>query len=143
MRTRFAALVLPVAGSLFAVFMVGAGTAQAQPAKPMIDKIANEISAERIEKTIRKLVSFGTRNTLSDTVSETRGIGAARRWIKAELEACAKANGGQLQVAFDDNLAPISARIPTPTNVVNVVATLPGTQPESKDRLYVVSGHYD
>ncbi len=143
MRTRFAALVSPLFGSFAAALLLATSVAQAQPAKPMIEKIAKEISAERIEKTIRKLVSFGTRNTLSETASETRGIGAARRWIKAELEACAKANGGQLQVAFDANLAPISARIPTPTNVVNVVATLPGTQAESKDRLYVVSGHYD
>ncbi len=59
------------------------------------------------------------------------------------MEACAKANGGQLQVASDDNLALSSARIPTPTNVVNVVAALPGSQPESRHRLYVVSGHYD
>ena len=143
MRYRLLALVSPSLVCLAVALSLGTVTVQAQPAKPMIDKIAAEISAERIEKTIRKLVSFGTRNTLSDTVSDTRGIGAARRWIKAELEACAKANGGRLQVTFDDNLAPVSARIPTPTNVVNVVATLPGSQPESRDRLYVVSGHYD
>lgn len=135
MRCTMFALVSPSLVSLAVALGLANATAQAQPAKPMIDKIAAEISAEGIERTIRKLVSFGTRNTLSDTVSDTRGIGAARRWIKAELEACAKANGGQLQVAFDDNLAPISARIPTPTNVVNVVATLPGSQPESRERL--------
>ena len=53
---------------------------------PQIEKIVSEISAANIEANIRKLVGFGTRHTMSDTVSETRGIGAARRWIKGELE---------------------------------------------------------
>jgi len=114
-----------------------------QPPNPMIQKITGEISAKRIEANIRKLVSFGTRNTLSDTKSDTRGIGAARRWIKAELDKCAKDNGGRLQVAFDEHLAPVSRRIAQPTPVVNVVATLHGVKPEAKDRIYVVSGHYD
>ena len=143
MRTRIAALVFKLVSSFFAIFILLAGNVHAEPAKPMIEKIAKEISAERIEKTIRKLVGFETRNTLSETESGTRGIGAARRWIKSELEACAKAGGGRMQVAFDDNIAQPQARIPKPTAVVNVVATLPGTQAESKDRLYVVSGHYD
>ncbi len=108
-----------------------------------IEKIASEISAKRIESHIRKLVSFGTRNTLSDTVSETRGVGAARRWIKQELDRCNKANGGRMLVEFDSHIAPVSPRIAKPTELVNVVATLPGTQAESKDRIYVVSGHYD
>ncbi|MES2128495.1 MAG: M28 family peptidase [Pseudomonadota bacterium] len=105
-----------------------------------IDKIVGEISPQRIEATIRKLVSFKTRHTMSDTVSETEGIGAARRWIKSELERC---GAGKLQVAFDGYMAPVSARISRPTEVVNVVATLPGTQAASKERIYVVSGHYD
>jgi len=53
-----------------------------------IVRIVDEISPQRIEATIRKLVSFGTRNSLSETQSDVRGIGAARRWIKAELERC-------------------------------------------------------
>lgn len=105
-----------------------------------IDKIVAEISPKRIENYINKLVSFETRHTMSDTVSETRGIGAARRWIKSELERC---GAGKLQVAFDSHVAPVSARISRPTEIVNVVATLPGTQDASKERLYVVSGHYD
>lgn len=121
-----------------------AQSAEKPPApNPMIQKIASEISAKRIEANIRKLVSFGTRNTLSDAKSDTRGIGAARRWIKAELDACAKQNGGRMQVAFDEHLAPVSRRIPQPTQLVNVVATLPGTMSAAKDRIYVVSGHYD
>jgi len=109
--------------------------------QPQIDKIVAEISSKRIENYVKKLVSFETRHTMSDTTSETTGIGAARRWIKAELERCGA--GTSLQVAFDSHIAPVSARISRPTEIVNVVATLPGTQDASKERLYVVSGHYD
>ena len=111
--------------------------------QPAIEQIVRQISAARIEATIRKLVSFETRNSLSDTTSATRGIGAARNWIKSELERCSAENGGRMRVEFDEHLAPVSARIPQPTPIVNVVATLPGEQPESRDRVYVVSGHYD
>lgn len=106
-----------------------------------IDRIVKEISPVRIEATIRKLVGFRTRHTMSDTVSETEGIGAARRWIKAELERCGA--GTALKVEFDSHIAPVSARISKPTEIVNVVATLPGTQAASVERMYVVSGHYD
>ena len=108
--------------------------------QPDIDKIVKEISPQRIEAIIRKLVSFKTRHTMSETESDTVGIGAARRWIKAEMEKC---GAGKLQVAFDSHIAPVSARISRPTEIVNVVATLPGAQAESRDRMYVVSGHYD
>jgi hypothetical protein len=108
-----------------------------------IEKIVKEISASRIEATIRKLVSFETRNSLSDTTSDTKGIGAARRWIKSEMERCSTESGGRMKVAFDEHLAPVSARVARPTPIVNVVATLPGEQAESRDRIYLVSGHYD
>src|SRR6185503_14573597 len=107
------------------------------------EKVVAGVSAGRIKANIRKLASFGTRNSLSDTGSDSRGIGAARRWIKAELERCSAESGGRLQVAFDDHLVESGPRIPKPTHIVNVVATLPGAQPESRDRIYVVSGHYD
>jgi hypothetical protein len=110
---------------------------------PLIQKMTAEVSAQRVEARIRKLVSFGTRNSLSDPDSETRGIGAARRWIKAELEKCSAQSGGRLQVAFDEHLVEQGPRIPKPTKIVNVVATLPGMQAESRGRHYVVSGHYD
>ena len=120
-----------------------AAPAPAAPRQPQIDKILNDISAQRIEAYVRKLVNFRTRHTMSDTVSETTGIGAARRWIKAELERCGAQAGGRLQVAYDSHIAPVSARISRPTEIVNVVATLAGTQAASKERIYVVSGHYD
>jgi hypothetical protein len=108
-----------------------------------VDRLVKQISPQRIEAYIAKLVSFETRHTMSDTTSDKRGIGAARRWIKSELERCGAGANGRLQVAFDSHIAPVSARISKPTEIVNVVATLPGTQAASKDRLYVVSGHYD
>jgi hypothetical protein len=108
-----------------------------------VDRLVKQISPNRIEAYIARLVSFETRHTMSDTTSDTRGIGAARRWIKSELERCGAGANGRLQVAFDSHIAPVSARISKPTEIVNVVATLPGTQAASKDRLYVVSGHYD
>ncbi len=110
---------------------------------PRISAIISEISPARIEARIRKLASFGTRNSLSDPTSETRGVGAARRWIKAELDACARESGDRLKVAFDEHLVTTGPRVPKPTNIVNVVATLAGEQAESRDRIYVVSGHYD
>lgn len=108
-----------------------------------IAALVADISAQRIESRIRALAGFGTRHTLSDTTSATQGIGAARRWIKAELDACSVAAGNRLQVAFDEHVEPPGARVPRATPVVNVVATLPGMQPGSRERLIVVSGHYD
>jgi hypothetical protein len=141
-----------ISSSLLAALLAAAGAASAasQAAdkapditrqQPQIKKILAEISPKRIEGYVAKLVSFGTRHTMSETESDTRGIGAARRWIKGELERCGA--GTNLQVAFDSHVAPVSARISRPTEIVNVVATLPGTQDASKDRIYVTSGHYD
>jgi len=110
---------------------------------PEIEAILAAVSQERIEARIRKLASFHTRHTLSQTESHTRGIGAARRWIHAELQQCARAAGGRLQVEFDAYIEPPGRRIPRAVEIVNVVATLPGIQPEAKERIYVVSGHYD
>ena len=110
---------------------------------PQVEAILAEISTARIEATIRKLASFGTRHTLSDPDNPTRGIGAARRWIKAELESYAKESGGRLVVEEDSFLQPAGGRVTKPTTLVNLVATLPGDQPASRDRWLVVSGHYD
>ena len=108
-----------------------------------IAEVVKEISAKNIEAIDRKLVSFGTRHTLSDATSETRGIGAARRWIQGEFERYSKESGGRLQVTMDEFTQQPVPRVPQPAQLVNVVATLPGSQPESRDRIYVVSGHYD
>ena len=117
-----------------------------QPPKrsAMVDKIVREVSAKNIKATIEKLVSFGTRNTLSDTLSDVRGIGAARRWLKSEFERYAQASNGRMTVEFFETVAPVSLRSPSPTRVVNVVATLePGNTGPSSGRIIVISGHYD
>ena len=115
--------------------------ASSAQAATSIPEMLSQVSAQRIEANIRKLVSFGTRNSLSDADDGKRGIGAARRWIKGELEHCSE--GTPLEVAFDDHYVESGSRIPKPVHIVNVVATLPGSQPESRNRIYVVSGHYD
>lgn len=139
-------LILIFVAALVAIPRFPARAQQAQLApqmNPQIEKIVAEISAANIEANVRKLAGFGTRHTLSDATHPTRGIGAARRWIKSEMERYSRESGGRLQVADDSFIQPPVARVPQPTELVNVVATLPGTQPESRDRLLVVSGHYD
>ena len=91
---------------------------------PRISTIAESTSAERIEKDIRKLAGFGTRNTFSDTLSETRGIGAARRWIKQEFDQISKDCGDCLEVFYQRTLvtAEGNRRIPKDTWIVNVIA---------------------
>ena len=111
---------------------------------PYVEKIVKEISAKNIQTNIEKLVSFGTRHTLSDTLSDTRGIGAARRWIKSEFDRYAKSSNGRLVVEFHESTVPPSQRIPTPSKVVNVLATLkPAQEGLSAGRTIIVSGHYD
>ncbi|HEU5238689.1 MAG TPA: M20/M25/M40 family metallo-hydrolase, partial [Pyrinomonadaceae bacterium] len=102
-----------------------------------------EINSKNIENTIRKLVSFGTRNTLSEQNNPNRGIGAARDWLYAEFQKAAAQSEGRMTVEKQTFEQPKATRVPQPTMLTNIVATLKGTQPESMNRVYVVSGHYD
>ena len=103
--------------------------------------IAADVSAERIEKDIRKLVGFGTRHTLSDTKSDTRGIGAARRWIKQEFEKISAACGNCLEVYYQSATISGEKRIPDATEVVSVIAIQRGiTDP---GRYVIMSGDID
>src|SRR5260221_4877701 len=90
-------------GTVLVLAMGARAPAMGSPgdANPRIAEIVSKVSASRIEATIRKLATFGTRNSLSDPASETRGVGAARRWIKSELDRCAQDSGGRLEVALD------------------------------------------
>ena len=108
-----------------------------------IGNIVREIDARNIEATIRKLVSFGTRNTLSEQNDPKRGIGAARDWLYAEFLKAAAASQGRMTVEKQSYEQQKAARVPQPTILTNIVATLKGSQPEATDRIYVVSGHYD
>ena len=129
---------------------VFAQTVQRQPTRrstPVrnraISNIVREIDARNVEATIRRLVSFGTRNTLSEQNDPKRGIGAARDWLYAEFLKAAEASNGRMTVEKQSYEQQKAQRVPQPTIITNVVATLKGSQPEATDRIYVVSGHYD
>lgn len=108
-----------------------------------ISHMVNEVSANNLEQIVKKLVSFQTRHTLSDTLSKTTGIGAARNWIKSEFEKYGSASGGRLQVSFDTFTQPADGRrITAPVVLKNVMAILPGSDPNDK-RMLMLSGHYD
>jgi len=138
---RFSSTLLVVI--LFSVPVYAVSPTPPDQKKTQITDVLHEISAKNIEATIRKLVSFGTRHTLSETASKTHGIGAAREWIQSEFARYSSDSGGRLQVTMDEFTEPPGPRNPQAVQVVNVVATLPGSQPESRDRIDVVSGHYD
>lgn len=108
---------------------------------PRLHDIADAISAKRIEKDITTLVNFGTRHTLSDTKSDTRGIGAARRWIKAEFEKISADCGGCLEVITVSDTISGEPRIPDPVEVVNVIAIQRGTT--DPNRYVMMSGDID
>jgi hypothetical protein len=109
--------------------------------QPQLHDIVEQVSAERIEQDIRKLVSFGTRHTLSETQSKTRGIGAARRWIKLEFEKISQECGGCLEVIMVGDTISGEKRIPTPTEVISVIAIQKGiTDPT---RYVMMSGDID
>ena len=105
--------------------------------------IMNKVSAERIKKDVTTLVNFGTRHTLSDTISNTRGIGAARRWIKSEFDRISEKCNDCLEVSYQRDLVKKekSNRIPKDVWVVNVVAIQRGTT--YPDRYIIMSGDID
>ena len=110
---------------------------------PTIYEIIDAVSADRIEKDIRKLANFGTRHTLSDTLSKTRGIGAARRWIKSEFDKVSSDCGGCLEIFYQRSLVPAEGnrRFDKDTWVVNVVAIQRGT--DHPNSYVVMSGDID
>ena len=110
---------------------------------PEIKKMVSEISSENMEATVKKLVSFGTRHTLSDTKSSTRGIGAAQRWVKSEFDNYAKLSNGRLTSEIDYfTIKADGRRIKNDSQLGNVMATLKGTE-ATDDRVLIISGHLD
>ncbi|MEB8344427.1 M28 family peptidase [Flavobacteriaceae bacterium KMM 6898] len=105
--------------------------------------IINAVSSERIQKDVTTLVNFGTRHTLSDTISKTRGIGAARRWIKSEFDKISTTCGDCLEVSYHSDLVKKdeNARIVKDVAVVNVVAIQRGTK--YPNRYIIMSGDID
>jgi hypothetical protein len=110
---------------------------------PRIYNIIDAVSSERIEADITTLVNFGTRHTLSDTLSESRGIGAARRWIKKEFETIAKDCSNCLNVFYQKNLVKKGEnnRITEDVWVVNVAAVQKGSK--YPNRYIIMSGDID
>ena len=110
---------------------------------PEIKKMTDEISREKIEQCVRKLVSFHTRHNLSVQNDPVKGIGASWNWIKAEMEKSIPASGGRLEVKFEDyTVGGQGQRITEVTSLKNVIATLKGTNPVD-DRIIVISAHLD
>ena len=117
------------------------GSVIAQADQVLLHELSDAPSPVRIEQDIRSLVSFGTRHTLSETKSQTRGIGAARRWIEAEFNQISMACGGCLTVYTQSQVFSEERRIPEATEVVNVVAILKGTS--DANRYVIMSGDID
>ena len=120
------------------------------PRDPVIAQVMRDVSPARVEQTINKLVSFYTRSTLSvnnpGAATSDKGIVAARNWIKSELERYSADCGGCLEVKTDTFIEQSRGprdRITQPTEIENVYAVLPGKDPQQKNRIYLVTGHYD
>ena len=113
------------------------------PLDPTIQRLVGEISAKNLEADVRKLVSYGTRHTLSETQSKKRGIGAARQYVFDEFRKYSKAGGGRMTVEMDTfTYNPDGRRVDKKTLMANVLATIPGTDP-TDTRIYLMSGHID
>lgn len=130
--------------ALFGACLAAGSPALAQtPAaaeQPLLHTLAAEVQPERMRADIEALVGFGTRHTLSETRSETRGIGAARRWAERQFEAMSRDCGGCLTIATPSDTV-TGARVPVPTEVVDVLAIQRGTG--DPNRVIVISGHID
>src|SRR5215471_3582870 len=103
--------------------------------------LLRQIDPDRIQATIEKLVSFGTRHTASSQTDPVRGIGAATAWVFEQMQGFAAGSNGNMTVQKQTFVQPVSNRIPVPTTITNVIATLQGTA--SPERFYVVTGHLD
>jgi Zn-dependent M28 family amino/carboxypeptidase len=125
------------------IALTAAASANAQPLPtdhPLLHRLAAKVSPQRQHAVIARLVGFGTRHTLSDTTSPTRGIGAARRWVAEEFRAMSEDCGGCLTVETASQTF-TGRRIPKPTEVMDVLAIQRGTT--DPDRVIVISGHLD
>jgi Peptidase family M28 len=103
--------------------------------------LLRQLDPGRIAATVQRLVQFGTRHTASSQTDPVRGIGAATNWVFGQLQAIAATSSGNMTVQQQTFVQPVSSRIPVPTTITNVIATLQGTA--SPERFYVVTGHLD
>ena len=109
----------------------------------LIESMVKEVSADSLKSYIVKMVSFGTRNTLTSTTDKNRGIGAARNWVLSRFNAFAKQSNGRLSAIVDTTTYKADGRrVDRPINLGNVMATLKGTDPND-NRIFIISGHLD
>lgn len=113
----------------------------APTADPAIQQIVEDISADRMQRSIFVLASFQTRNTLSDPAPSGDGIGAAEAWIRTQFNKMVPLSGGRLQVT--DDTFEERGGLPRPVEITNLVAVLPGTDPAAARRRIVICAHYD
>jgi Zn-dependent M28 family amino/carboxypeptidase len=109
---------------------------------PEIEKMVSEVSKDSLKLYITKLVSFGTRSTLSTQTNPNRGIGAARKWVLSKFNEFAQQSRGRLTAFIDTTTLQPSRRVDRKILLGNVVATLKGTDPND-DRIFIISGHLD
>jgi hypothetical protein len=114
--------------------------AESPRADPRVGPLLRAVSAERIERDIRRLAGFGTRHSLSAAAGPARGIGAAQRWVEGELAGIAASSGGRLRVESDPFLVPAGGPYIRAAELTNTMATLPGSEP---GRVLVVCAHLD
>ena len=135
MRTLSIAL-----AGLLSLATAASAAAQTAGEHALLHQLTGEVRPERMREDIEALVGFGTRHTLSETASETRGIGAARRWTQRRFEAIGAECGGCLTIVTPSDTV-TGPRVPTPTEVVDVVAIQRGTG--DPNRVIIISGHID
>jgi hypothetical protein len=119
---------------------MGSAITQQDPSEDL-RALLHQVDPDRIQATITRLTQFGTRHTLSSQTDPVRGIGAATAWVFGQMQAIAATSSGRMTVQQQTFVQPPSSRIPTPTSITNVIATLQGTA--SPQRFYVVTGHLD
>src|SRR5450755_292418 len=145
--TRRAFLSASAVTAVAAPFVTGtalAGTAPSlvrqEPSEDLRAMLRN-VDPARIKATVLRLTQFGTRHTASSQTDPVRGIGAATAWVYDQMQAAAATSGGWMTVQKQTFVQPVSNRIPVPTTITNVIATLKGTA--SPERFYVITGHLD
>ena len=118
----------------------GPGISPQRPDKDL-RALLREVDRDRLKATVLKLTEFGTRHTASSQTDPVRGIGAATAWVYAQLQAIAATSSGRMTVQKQSFVQPVSPRIPVPTTITNVIATLHGDA--TPERMYVITAHLD
>ncbi|MCW2907603.1 MAG: aminopeptidase [Actinomycetia bacterium] len=145
--TRRSFLSTTAVTALAAPLLTGTASASTNPAPARhqpgeeLRALVREVDPARIRATVLRLTQFGTRHTASSQTDPVRGIGAATAWVFGQMQAIAATSSGRMTVQKQTFVQPVSNRIPVPTTITNVIATLRGNA--SPERFYVITGHLD